>query len=220
MKINHPHRWDVTPREAIALQKSLSPRIIYDTPLDLEKVQLVAGVDVSVRDNVSTAAVVVLTYPDMTPVETVLESQPTPFPYIPGLLSFREGPALSAAFEQLKSEPDVFIFDGMGRIHPRGIGIASHMGLWLDRPTIGCGKSHLIGQYDTPGPEKGNLSLLSYKGETLGAVLRTRTNVKPVYISVGHRATLETALQVIMACTPRYRLPEPIRQAHNAAGKK
>jgi deoxyribonuclease V len=94
------------------------------------------------------------------------------------------------------------------------------MGLWLDRPTIGCGKSHLIGQYDTPGPEKGNLSLLSYKGETLGAVLRTRTNVKPVYISVGHRATLETALQVIMACTPRYRLPEPIRQAHNAAGKK
>lgn len=219
MKVNQLHPWNVKPQEAIALQKQLATRINDTVPLDLSTVRLIAGVDVSVKNEESQAAVVVASYPDMLPVETVLARQPTPFPYIPGLLSFREGPVLVEAFERLQNVPDVFIFDGMGRIHPRGIGIASHMGLWLDKPTIGCGKSHLIGQYAEPAQEKGAYSPLTNKGETLGVVLRTRVNVKPVYISVGHKIMLEAAIQLVLACTDKYRLPTPIRMAHAAAGE-
>jgi deoxyribonuclease V len=217
MRINHLHDWDITPGEAIALQKELAGRVIHDCPLPLDTVRLVAGVDVSVKNNRSQAAVVVLTYPELQPVETVLAEQATPFPYITGLLSFREGPALVEAFEKLQNEPDVFLFDGMGRIHPRRIGIASHMGLWLDRPTVGCGKSHLIGHYDPPGAAKGARVPLMDSGEQLGVVLRTRANARPVYISPGHRVDVESAVELVLHCTPQYRLPEPIRQAHNAA---
>ena len=219
MKIEQLHKWDLTPKDAIALQKQLADRVIHDRPFDLANVTLVAGVDVSVKNGISQAAVVVLSYPELAPIETVLEQQPTPFPYISGLLSFREGPALAAAFAQLQHEPDVFIFDGMGRIHPRRIGIASHMGLWLNTPTVGCGKTHLIGEYDTPGEEKGAYSYLRHKGEVLGVVLRTRTKVKPVYISPGHLIDLDSAVQLTLACTPKYRLPRPIRMAHDAAGQ-
>ena len=219
MRIHHLHNWDITPKEAIALQKELAGKIIYDTPLDLSRVKLVAGVDVSVKNGQSQAAVVVMQFPDLHIIETVLASQPTPFPYVPGLLSFREGPALVEAFEKLQCEPDVFIFDGMGRIHPRRIGIAAHMGLWLGKPTIGCGKTHFIGEYTQPGNNKGNSGQLMDKGELLGVVLRTRTNVKPVYISPGHLIDLESAVKLILACTPKYRLPEPVRQAHKAAGQ-
>lgn len=219
MRINHLHAWDVTPDEAIALQRTLAARVIDDQPLDLGAVRHVAGVDVSVKDNISHAAVVVATFPDLTPVETVTATQPTPFPYIPGLLSFREGPVLTEAFSRLQQIPDVFIFDGMGILHPRRLGIAAHMGLWLDRPTIGCGKTHLVGQYADPAPEKGAFSPVLHRGERLGVVLRTRTQVKPVYISVGHRADLDSAVALILACTRRYRLPDPIRMAHDAAGR-
>ena len=219
MKINQLHKWDLTPRDAIAMQIALASQVISDQPIDLKMVKLVAGVDVSVKNNVSQAAVVVMTYPELEIIETVRAQKPTSYPYIPGLLSFREGPVLEDTFLQLKNEPDVLIFDGMGRIHPRKIGIASHMGLWLDKPTIGCGKNHLVGDYDTPAIEKGSFSRLMYKGEQLGVVLRTRTNVKPVYISVGHRADTETSVNLILACTPKYRLPRPIRQAHIAAGE-
>lgn len=219
MKINHLHNWDLEPKEAIQLQKDLADQVINDTPIDLNAVKTVAGVDVSVKNNVSQAAVVVLTYPDLKIIETVRAQKPTTYPYIPGLLTFREGPVLEEAFNQLQHEPDVFIFDGMGQIHPRKMGIAAHLGLWLDRPTIGCGKTHFVGDYSEPAIEKGSYSQLTYKGETLGVVLRTRTNVKPVYISVGHRADLITSVQLTLACTPKYRLPRPIRQAHNAAGE-
>jgi deoxyribonuclease V len=219
MRLHHLHEWNLLPSEAIALQKQLAAQVIANRPIDLNTIRLVAGVDVSVKDNISQAAVVVVSFPDLQPVETVLASQPTPFPYIPGLLSFREGPVLEKAFEKLQHEPDMFIFDGMGIAHPRRIGIASQMGLWLQKPTIGCGKTHLIGQHSEPGAEKGAYSPLRDRNELIGVVLRTRANTKPVYISPGHLADIPTAIEAVLRCTPKYRLPEPIRLAHNAAGR-
>ncbi len=219
MQIHHRHDWNVSPHEAIELQKTLAAEVVSDRPIDIGSVKLVAGVDVSVKDNVSQAAVVILQYPELEVIETVLTKRPTPFPYIPGLLSYREGPVLEEAFQNLKNEPDVFIFDGMGIMHPRHIGIASHMGVWLQKPTIGCGKTYFLGTYDEPAQERGAWSLVHHKGDVIGAVLRTRQGVKPVYISPGNLADLPTSLDLVMRCTPKYRLPEPIRQAHNAAGK-
>ncbi len=219
MRIHHRHDWNLTPQEAIALQNQLKSEVVYNQPLNLDAIRYVAGVDTSVQNDISQAAVVVVSFPDLLPVETVRAQVPTPFPYIPGLLGFREGPGLEAAFERLTIEPDVFIFDGMGRAHPRRIGIATHLWLWLQKPTIGCGKTLLIGKYVEPGNEKGAYSDLVDKGEVIGAVVRTREATKPVYISVGHLADLPTSVELIMRCTTKYRLPEPIRLAHNAAGK-
>ena len=219
MEITHRHDWNVSPTEAIALQKQLAGEVIYDRPIDLDAIKLVAGVDVSVKNNISQAAVVVLSYPDLQLIETVRWQMATPFPYIPGLLTFREGPVLEEAFKKLEHTPDVFVFDGMGRIHPRRIGIACHMGLWLQKPTIGCGKTMFIGEYVEPPPERGAFSDLVDHGEVLGAILRTRENVKPVFISVGHLADLATSIELVMRCTGQFRLPVPIRAAHNAAGQ-
>ncbi len=219
MLFEHRHNWNLTPEQAIALQKQMASEVIDDRPLDLNAIKLVAGVDVSVKESVSHAAVVVLTYPGLEIVETVFGQMPTPFPYIPGLLTFREGPVLEEAFQKLQREPDVFIFDGMGRAHPRRMGIATHMGLWLQRPTIGCGKTHFIGTYVEPPNQRGGYSELMDRGEVIGVILRTRADVKPVYISVGHLADLSTSIELVMRCTGKYRLPEPIRAAHNAAGE-
>lgn len=219
MKITHLHHWDLEPKAAIALQSELASRLIDNQPINLANVRYVAGVDVSVKKGVSQAAVIVVTYPELELVETVRAQRPTEYPYIPGLLTFREGPVLEEAFAKLEHEPDVFVFDGMGQIHPRRMGIAAHLGLWLDRPTIGCGKTHFIGDYDEPGLQKGDFSPLHHKGVQLGVVLRTRNKVKPVYISVGHRAELTSAVQLVLSVTPKYRLPRPIRLAHNAAGE-
>jgi deoxyribonuclease V len=218
MHIHRRHDWNLTPEQAVALQKQLVSELIVNQPIALDDVRLVAGVDVSVKNDLSRAAVVVLAFPDLLPVEIVTYTLPTPFPYIPGLLSFREGPVLETAFERLQHVPDVFIFDGMGIAHPRRIGIASHLGLWLQKPTVGCGKTLLIGHYAEPGSEKGAYSHLTDRGETIGAVVRTRTGVKPVYISPGHLADLPTSIDLILRCAIKYRLPEPIRHAHNAAG--
>lgn len=218
MKIDHLHDWNVTPGQAIAIQHELSKRIIHDRPLDLNAVRLVAGVDVSVKDNISQAAVVVVSFPEMQIVETSFHRMPTPFPYIPGLLSFREGPVLEEAFMKLQSEPDALIFDGMGRAHPRRVGIASHIGLMLQKPTIGCGKSLLTGRFQEPPNMRGAYVELVDRGEVIGAVVRTRIRVKPVFISVGHLIDLESAIKLVMRCTTKFRLPDPIRMAHNAAG--
>ncbi len=212
------HPWDVSPDEAVRLQTGLAPQIITDQPLPLESIRLVGGVDVSVKDNLSRAAVVVLRFPALQVVETVRAEMSTPFPYIPGLLSFREGAVILAALRQLRATPDVFIFDGQGIIHPRRIGIASHIGLFIDAPTVGCAKKRLTGRHDAVPAEKGSWVPLVDRGETLGVVLRTRTNIKPVFVSVGHRAALDDARDLVLACAPRYRLPEPIRAAHKAAG--
>jgi deoxyribonuclease V len=218
MKIHHLHDWDVTPQEAIEIQLKLADQLI-DQPLLLENIHTVAGVDVSVKDNISTAAVVVMSFPALEILEIQTAAIPTPFPYIPGLLTFREGPALEIAFGKLATTPDVFIFDGMGRIHPRRIGIAAHLGLWLDRPTIGCGKTHFIGDYVMPADEKGSYSALSNRFEIIGAVLRTRSGVKPVYVSPGHRCDIDSSIEIVLHCTTHYRLPEPIRAAHKSAGR-
>ncbi|QFU17291.1 deoxyribonuclease V [Microvirga thermotolerans] len=219
MDIRRRHSWNLPPAQAVALQKDLRSEIVSDRPIALDAVRLVAGVDVSVKNEQSRAAVVVVTFPDFRPVETVVAQRPTPFPYIPGLLSFREGPVLEEAFEKLRNEPDVFLFDGMGIAHPRRIGIASHMGLWLERPTVGCGKTLLCGRYRDLAEEKGAAAPLVDRGETIGVALRTRTAKNPVFISPGHLADIETSAALVLACSQKYRLPEPIRLAHNAAGQ-
>ena len=219
MRLYRRHSWAVSPAEAIALQKELRGRVLSDRPIDVGRVRLVAGVDVSVRENRSQAAVVVTTFPDFAPVETVLAEAPTPFPYIPGLLSFREGPVLEEAFEKLKTVPDVFLFDGMGLAHPRRCGIACHLGLWLERPTIGCGKTLLTGRYRDLAPEKGSAAPLVDGTETIGVALRTRAGTNPVFVSPGHLADIPSAAEMVLLCAPKFRLPEPIRLAHRAAGR-
>jgi deoxyribonuclease V len=213
-----PHPWDLPPKEAIALQKKLAPQVITTTPLDLDAVRLVAGVDVSVRNDVSRAAIVILTFPDLEVVEAATARLPTSFPYVSGLLSFREGPVILAAHQNLSRLPDVYIFDGQGIAHFRRIGIASHLGLWWDAPTVGCAKSRLVGTHAGLSSEKGASQILWHNGEQVGVILRTRTNVKPVYVSVGHRTTIDSARELTLRCATRYRLPEPIRAAHNTAG--
>jgi deoxyribonuclease V len=218
MKLNRRHLWNLTPKEAIALQNELRHEVVADRPLDLTAVRTVAGVDVSVKNNVSQAAVVVMTYPDFQPVETALAQRPTTFPYVPGLLSFREGEVLVEAFEKLRRVPDVFIFDGSGYLHPRRIGIACHMGLWLDVPTIANAKNRLCGTHAEVGAERGDWQPVTDKGEVIGAALRTRAGCKPVFVSPGHLSDLDGTIALILASAPKYRLPEPIRRAHNAAG--
>jgi deoxyribonuclease V len=211
------HAWDMPPQDAIRLQYRLARQVIADQPLPLDTIRLVAGVDVSVKDEVSRSAVVVLRYPELDVIETVTADRPTTFPYVPGLLSFREGAVILDALRRLESTPDVFVFDGQGTIHPRRIGIACHIGLFLDAPAVGCGKSLLTGRHAEVPAEKGGWVPVVDRGETIGVALRTRTNVKPVYVSVGHRATLETARELVLRCATRYRLPEPTRAAHSAA---
>lgn len=219
MHVHKRHDWDLTPEQAIALQKELRGEVISDRPIDIGAVRLVAGVDVSVKEDQSQAAVVVATFPDFKPVETVRVRRSTPFPYVPGLLSFREGPVLEEAFERLTVEPDIFLFDGMGIAHPRRIGIASHMGLWLRKPTVGCGKTRLCGRFEILPEEKGAMAPLVDGGETIGMAVRTRTRMNPMFISPGHLADIPTSVEFVMRCTEKYRLPEPIRMAHKAAGE-
>jgi deoxyribonuclease V len=212
------HRWNVSAQEAIALQKALVAQL-QDRPLPFAQLRTVAGVDVSVKDGISRAAVVVMRYPSLAVIEAVTHAIPTPFPYIPGLLTFREGQVVLEAVAMLQHEPDVFMFDGMGRIHPRGMGIAAHLGLWLQRPTLGIGKTQFIGEYPLPAPQRGSYAPITYHGQVIGASLTTRPRVKPIYVSAGHLCDLDSALALAMTCTPRYRQPEPIRQAHHTAGK-
>ncbi len=217
MKFDDLHDWNLSPKSAVALQRELAPQLISDTPIALDRLKSVAGVDVSVRGKRSRAAVVVMTYPQLETIEIARAERETNFPYIPGLLAFREGPVILDALRQLRCQPDAFIFDGMGQIHPRKLGIAAHLGLWLHRPTVGCGKTHFIGDFVEPAAAKGSSSALIYRGETIGAVLRTRATVKPVYVSVGHLADLASSVKFLLSATSRYRLPDPVRAAHNAA---
>lgn len=217
MKLDQLHNWDLDPKSAIALQRDLASRLISDVPLALNSVDYVAGIDVSVRRSLSRAAVVVMRYPQLEVVEIACAERKTTFPYIPGLLAFRERPVILEALAKLRCEPDTFIFDGMGQIHPRRMGIAAHLGLWLMRPTLGCGKSHYIGEYSAPAEAKGSRTAIRHRNEQIGVALRTRTKVKPVYVSAGHLIDLESAVRLTMSLTTRYRLPEPIRAAHRAA---
>lgn len=210
------HPWDLPPAEAIALQKRLAAQVIREDQVG--PVTTVAGVDVSIRDDRGRAAVAVLSLPELVIIDYVRATRPITLPYIPGLLSFREGPVILDAFEKLASMPDLLIFDGQGIAHPRRLGIASHIGLLLDTPSIGCAKSRLCGRHQEPGAERGSHVPLVDDGETIGVVLRTRSNVKPVFISIGHRIDLPTSIEYVLACHGGYKLPEPTRWAHRIAG--
>lgn len=211
------HSWDLSPKEAIAVQRQLAGLVEREDRFG--PITRVAGIDVGYEDGGATtrAAVVVLAFPGLALLEQVVARLPTRFPYVPGLLSFREGPAVLAALAQLAAPPDLMLYDGQGIAHPRRLGIASHLGVLLDIPSIGVAKSRLTGTHAEPGPEKGDWAPLLDKGETIGAVLRSRRGVAPLYISTGHRVSLATAIALVLACTPRYRLPETTRQAHHLA---
>lgn len=208
----HDHPWDVTPSEAVALQRALAEHVRFE-PLP-PAIGTVAGVDVSVREDRVRAALVVLALADLEVVDQATWEGPVAFPYVPGLLSFREMPAVLPALEQLTTEPDVFLLDAQGYAHPRRFGLACHLGVLLDKPAIGVAKSRLVGHYDEPGPEKGKRSPLVHRDETIGSVVRTRANVKPVFVSVGHRATLEDAIGLTLRLATRYKLPMPTHLAH------
>jgi deoxyribonuclease V len=213
LSLQHEHAWDVSTDEAKAIQRRLVDEV-EEAPLH-EDVETVAGVDVSIRDDMAQAAVAVLSLPDLTVVDESIYRCEVPFPYVPGLLSFRETPPVLPALEQLSVTPDVLMTDSHGRAHPRRFGFACHLGVLLDRPTLGVAKSILVGEPGgTLDVEKGSRVPIVDDGETVGAVLRTRTDVNPVYVSVGHRLTLDDAVRLTLDCSPRYKIPEPTRQAH------
>ena len=236
------HDWDMSYAEARELQRRLAGNVRF-TPLK-ERPEVIVGLDCAFSKDgkrVFAAAVVLrvcgpatLGWETITPegggatlplafefehVETVTAEQEVRFPYIPGLLSFREAPVCLEAVEKLSRQPDLFMIDGQGVAHPRRLGIASHLGLFFDKPTIGCAKSRLIGKYGEPGSEKGAWSPLRDGEEVIGAVVRTRNRVKPVFVSVGNKCTLEDAIRITLACTTRYRIPEPTRLAHQAVSR-
>lgn len=219
MNIQQRHEWPLNQEAAIAIQQQLAKEVILSDRL--ETVEYVAGVDVGYENNETTrAAVVVLSFPDLQFVEQAIATRPTTFPYIPGFLSFREVPAVLDALAKLHTIPNLILCDGQGIAHPRRFGIACHIGILADVPTIGVAKSWLIGKYEKVAETRGSYQLMSDQGETIGAVLRTRNNVKPLYISSGHRISLPTAIDYVMRCTPKYRLPETTRWADKLASNR
>jgi deoxyribonuclease V len=214
MKVHPLHSWDLTPDEAIKLQRELAPRLETRTPLT--KWDLVAGADISYNRYSSRhyATVVVLRLADWTVVEVQQTVGEVSFPYVPGLLSFREAPVLLEAFAKVEAQLDVVMFDGQGLAHPRRLGLACHVGLFLDVPTFGCAKSRLVGKFKEPGKTPGSLAPLVDREDVVGNVVRTKYAVKPVYVSAGHRIDLPSAVRVALASCHGYRIPEPTRLAH------
>jgi len=212
--------WPQTAQDAIQLQKQLCTQVIPTD--DLSDVRYVAGVDVGFEDQgkITRAAVAVLTWPELSLHETTIARQPTTFPYIPGLLSFREIPTVLAALAQVQTTPDLLLCDGQGLAHPRRFGIACHLGVLVDLPAIGVAKSRLIGQHEPVDQVRGSWQPLTHKEERIGAVLRSRPQTKPLFISLGHRISLESAIDYVMSCTTRYRLPETTRWADKLASSK
>ena len=224
MHLERLHEWNLTPVEAIGLQKELAPRVVRDG--DPGDVRLVAAADLAFVDRRwprqptrGRAAVVLMRYPELDVIEEQVVEGDVNFPYVPGLLSFREAPLLAQALERLEGAPDLLLIDGHGYAHPRRFGIASHLGLMANLPTIGCAKSRLCGDNAEPGPRRGAKAELRLGDEVIGAVLRTREGVKPIYVSVGHKIGLEAAVRWALRLAPRFRLPEPIREA-DALSKK
>ena len=217
MDIPHLHDWPTTEAEAVELQNVLAGRVDVSRPLD--SFDLVAGCDIAyhLTEPVLFAAVAVVRVADGAVVETRTVTRKVNFPYIPGLLSFRELPALLTAFTELRHAPDAVMLDGQGIAHPRRFGLACHLGLWLDRPCLGCAKSWLVGEYDEPGPAAGDASPLTVSGEAVGVVMRSAAGAKPVFVSPGHRIDIASATTVVRATLSGYRHPQPTREAHMAA---
>lgn len=220
MRFDPGHDWRLTPKEAIILQRELAGRVrLRPGP---KRVRYVAGVDTGFADHgrLARAAVVVVSFPELTALETQIALEPTPFPYIPGLLSFRELPAVLHALEKLTILPELILCDGQGIAHPRRLGIAAHLGVVTDLPTIGVGKSRLIGDHREPGREKGCVAPLMDARQRIGTVVRTRSAVSPLYVSPGHHTDHDSAIEWTLACTTSYRLPEPIRMADRVASAR
>jgi len=218
MKVESLHSWQVSFAQASEIQQRLAAQVSKRSEVTTPR--FIAGVDISVGkgEGMAKGAVVVLQYPQLRVVETRVVQGKLDFPYIPGLLSFRESPLTLAACQKLAITPDLILVDGQGIAHPRRLGLASHLGLFLNKPTIGCAKSLLCGKHDMPGEEPGSYTEVADRGEIIGAALRTKLGVKPVYVSIGHKVDLQTAIQWVMNCCRGYRLPEPARLAHLAAG--
>ncbi len=215
MKITNLHSWRLSPSQAKQTQLTLAPKVI--TKNHLKSPKIIAGTDISFnkKDPIGYAGVVLLDANSLEIIQEFTLKDNLTFPYIPGLLSFREGPLLIELFKKVHPIPDLIFFDGQGIAHPRRFGLASHLGLFLDCPTIGCAKSRLVGSYEEPGENKGSFSkLIDDNGKTIGAVIRTKENCKPLYISQGHKINLKTATKWTLECTGGYRIPEPTRLAH------
>ena len=217
MRVKSLHSWQVSPAQALDIQLRLAAQVSRNN--EVANPHFIAGVDISVDkvEGMATGATVVLNYPELRLVETKVVSGKLDFPYIPGLLSFREAPLTLAACEQLGITPDLILVDGQGIAHPRRFGLASHLGLFLDTPTIGCAKSRLCGRHKEPDEEPGSYAEVVDGGETIGVALRTKLGAKPVYVSIGHKVDLQAAIYWVMQCCRGYRLPEPCRLAHLAA---
>jgi deoxyribonuclease V len=214
LRIHPLHEWNVSPREAVELQRRFQPLVSLKT--GSRKITLVAGCDLALdpEENTGYGGVIVYRWPGLEEVERKSAVKKITFPYVPGLLSFREAPVLLECFEKLEHDPDLFIFDGQGIAHPRGIGIASHLGLFLDRPTIGCAKSHLYGAFCEPAFKRGSSSPLNAPdGAVIGAVVRTRDGVQPIFVSPGHQMDCDTAVAMVLACADGTRVPKPTREA-------
>ena len=216
---NKFHSWNIEPQAAIELQSQLSSQVIRVCNRQ-QQIRTVAGIDTAYRRDTACAAVVVFSLAHLKVLEEVAAVKPARFPYVPGLLSFREGPVILNALNRLITAPDVLMFDGQGIAHPRRFGLASHIGLLTGIPTIGCAKTRLMGEYREPQRTRGSTSDLTDAGETIGAVVRTRTDVKPVFVSIGHRMDLDTCIRVILESCQGYRLPEPLRRADHLSRDK
>jgi deoxyribonuclease V len=214
------HDWSMNFREAVALQRELAGRVLLADCLP-RPLRTVAGVDVSYEKHgdLFFAAVVVLSFPELEPMEEAFAVGRVTFPYIPGLLSFRELPVVLDAFRNLRTVPDAVLVDGQGIAHPRRLGIASHLGLWLELATVGCAKSRLCGEHPPPGDRRGDQVPLTLDGERIGTVLTTRDRVKPLFVSPGHKTDIAAAAELTLDCTRRYRMPEPTRLAHLLTNK-
>ncbi len=207
--------WPTSLEEAVVIQEELRKHVITED--DFGPIRTVAGVDAGYEGDMAKAAIVVLSFPDLQPLDAVIARRPAPIPYVPGFLSFREAPAVLAALEALRVTPDLIICDGQGIAHPRRLGIASHVGVLANIPSIGCAKSRLVGRHDAPPDERGGFAPLMHGHEQIGVALRTRAGTKPLYISPGHRISLPTAIRLVMECTTKYRLPETTRAADGLA---
>jgi len=211
------HSWDVSAEEAILIQEALKDRIILKKTFS--RIRTIGGGDVAYSKDgyLLFGAIAVLSFPELEILDRATADGKIPFPYIPSLLSFREGPILIRAFQKLRLKPDMMIYDGQGIAHPRGVGLASHMGLWLDLPSIGCAKTPLLHEFISPGPSRGSFEWIRREGKKVGAVLRTRDHIKPLFISPGHRTDLSTSNQLILESCKGFRFPEPLRKAHQLA---
>jgi deoxyribonuclease V len=218
MQIKPLHEWNLSPQQAIQLQKQLAYEVVAADEF-AEPIKTVAGIDLGydAKNDVSRAVVVVLKFPELELIESSEAILPIQFPYVPGLLSFRETPVAVKALEKLQTAPDLILCDGQGLAHPRRFGIACHIGLLADVPTIGVAKSLLVGKFENLGEARGSLAPLLHKNEQIGVALRTKDKVQPLYVSIGHRISLETAVRYVLACAPKYRLPETTRLADKMA---